>query len=576
MIERAQCSARPVRQLYMALALTLPAFAEASWSMPGQGMFAWTFPSGPPTLAAFVQESTDLRSWNDLAPADDSRIHLTVDRAGRDQLRYTLPTSLAPLDFRRLRLAPFRTVPVTTRNEVVAAIASAQPGDAIVLADGVWTAPGSPWELVFNAVGRPGAPVLLTAATPGGAVFSGPTRISISGQHVIVSGLKFDGATNTSGDRGIVEFRQGTTNFARNARLTQSVFLNCNPPSPSTRYHWVTLYGQDNRIDHCHFEGHNHSGVTVVVWVGAVPDRHRIDHNHFAGRMEAPNRENGWETIRVGTSDVSLNSSQTIVERNLFTNCDGEIEIISNKSGDNIYRHNTFVASAGTLTLRHGDRNRVEGNIFLGEGKSGTGGIRVIGEDHVIVNNVITGTRGRGGAAIALVAGIEDSPLSGYVEANRALVAHNTLQPQSGPAIFLAEGLGSSGRTRVPVGVQLTGNILIGAPSGDPVLQSLGGASADWQQNLAHPAAATPTIPGLVPADPLLTPDSESGLPLPAPGSPAIGSVTPAVPGLIEDARGRPRPTPATAGALESAPLPTTLPTFRPLTPADVGPAWWP
>ena len=43
-----------------------------------------------------------------------------------------------------------------------------------------------------------------------------------------------------------------------------------------------------------------------------------------------------------------------------FDRCDGEVEIISSKSGGNIYRGNLFLQSRGTLTLRHGDGNLVE------------------------------------------------------------------------------------------------------------------------------------------------------------------------------------------------------------------------
>ena len=44
------------------------------------------------------------------------------------------------------------------------------------------------------------------------------------------------------------------------------------------------------------------------------------------------------------------------MEQNFFDRCDGELEIISSKSCDNIYRGNTFLNCAGMLTLRHGNR----------------------------------------------------------------------------------------------------------------------------------------------------------------------------------------------------------------------------
>src|SRR5690606_7963466 len=89
------------------------------------------------------------------------------------------------------------------------------------------------------------------------------------------------------------------------------------------------------------------------------------------------------ETLRVGTSHYSLSNSSTIIENNVFDRCDGEVEIISIKSGANIIRNNLIFESKGAVVLRHGNKNIVEGNVFLGNGVDHTGGIRVIrSEEH--------------------------------------------------------------------------------------------------------------------------------------------------------------------------------------------------
>ncbi|MDC6636593.1 hypothetical protein OEZ81_27000, partial [Leclercia adecarboxylata] len=80
--------------------------------------------------------------------------------------------------------------------------------------------------------------------------------------------------------------------------------------------------------------------------------------------------------MRIGTSHDSQSDSRTVVENNWFEQCDGEVEIVSNKSGGNIYRGNVFQDSRGSLVLRHGHGNRVERNVFLGHGKAHTGGGR--------------------------------------------------------------------------------------------------------------------------------------------------------------------------------------------------------
>ncbi len=139
---------------------------------------------------------------------------------------------------------------------------------------------------------------------------------------------------------------------------------------------------------------------------------------------------------------MSLSSGYTIVEHNLFEDCDGDPEIISVKSCDNIIRHNTFVGSYGTLSLRHGNRNRVEGNYFFGNNKpigtspAGsdlyTGGIRIYGTDHVIINNYMEGLNGtRWDAPITLTLGDaidgQSSNLSKHFRAERVTIAYNTL-----------------------------------------------------------------------------------------------------------------------------------------------------
>ena len=59
-------------------------------------------------------------------------------------------------------------------------------------------------------------------------------------------------------------------------------------------------------------------------------------------------------------------------------------EIISNKSCKNTYSDNGFYECKGTLTLRHGNDCLVTGNYFIGNNISQTGGVRIIGENHVV------------------------------------------------------------------------------------------------------------------------------------------------------------------------------------------------
>jgi poly(beta-D-mannuronate) lyase len=207
--------------------------------------------------------------------------------------------------------------------------------------------------------------------------------------------------------------------------LTNCLFEQTSDSDVGIESRWLSVYGTKNRIDHCYFGGKKNRGSTLVVWVAGAVERHRIDHNLFGPRPELG--RNGGETIRIGTSDVSELDCRTIVEDNYFHECNGEAEIISNKSCENIYRHNVFDACSGALTLRHGHRCLVDGNVFLGRKKRGTGGVRIIGQEHTVTNNYFEGLRGDAErAAICLMNGVPNGSLNGYAPVRKAIVSHNT------------------------------------------------------------------------------------------------------------------------------------------------------
>jgi len=151
----------------------------------------------------------------------------------------------------------------------------------------------------------------------------------------------------------------------------------------------------------------------------------RIDHNYFGPRPILGS--NGGETLRVGTSHHSLTDSRTLIDNNYFDRCDGEVEIISIKSGGNTLRGNVFVESQGALTLRHGSNTLVEDNVFLGNGKDHTGGIRVINSDQTVRNNYLEGLTGyRFGGGLVVMNGVPNSPAYRYHQVNNAQIDNNS------------------------------------------------------------------------------------------------------------------------------------------------------
>ena len=456
----------------------------------------------------------------------------------------------------------------TTRVRDAAALKTAleraRPGDSIALADGPWT----DTEIDFHAEGSPDAPITLRAETPGRVVLGGGSKLRIGGRHLIVSGLRFEGPT-TLRSGSVVEFRRDSKRLAEHCRLTDCAFVNVNPADKKTDTKWVSLYGQDNRVDRCFFEGKTNVGTTLVVWVADRPNGHRIDYNHFGPRPRLGG--NGGESIRIGTSDVSMNVSRTTVEANLFEGCDGEGEIVSNKSCENVYRGNTFVECAGALTLRHGNRCIVEGNIFLGRGKRETGGVRVIGEGHRVVNNAFVDLIGSGAkSALTVMNGVPDSPLNEYFRVKDATIAFNTFAGCRHPIVL---GLGDKKATLPPVRCTIANNLIEGRSG--PLVEVLAQpVDLRWRGNLFHGAEVglSPVPDGIADRDPRLV-IADDGLPRPGPDSPAIGAAVGDDPEVRIDIDGQPRD--GAGGKDVGCDQRSTAPIARrPLRPEDVGPSW--
>jgi len=312
---------------------------------------------------------------------------------------------------------------VRTQQEYRDAVRSARPGDTIVLADGVW----KDFEMLFTATGAADAPITLTAETKGKVFITGQSNLRMSGKHLVVSGLVFrDGHTPTN---TVISFRRTRGDLAYHSRVTEVVIDRFNNPERQETDFWVMLYGKHNRFDHNHLEGKSNAGVTMAVRLDSEEsqeNQHRIDHNYFGPRPILGS--NGGETLRIGTSAYSLNDSLTLVENNVFDRCNGELEIISSKSGGNTFRGNLFLESRGTLTLRHGNGNLIEDNVFLGNRAAHTGGIRVINADQVVRNNYLHGLTGhRFGGALVVMNGVPDSPINRYHQVANAIIENNSV-----------------------------------------------------------------------------------------------------------------------------------------------------
>ncbi|MEO0470962.1 MAG: polysaccharide lyase 6 family protein [Bacteroidota bacterium] len=361
------------------------------------------------------------------------------------------------------------------------AVQSASPGDRIVLANGVW----QDVELVFEAKGTKEAPITLTVEEKGKVSLEGQSNIRIAGEYLVVEGLLFQhGYTPTN---EVISFRRNKEQLANHCRVTECVINNYSNPERFESDYWVGVYGKNNRFDHNYLAGKSNQGVTMAVRLNTEASRenhHQIDHNYFGYR--AILGSNGGETLRIGTSHYSLTNSQTIVEYNYFDRCNGEHEIISNKSCQNVFRNNTFHECQGTLTMRHGNETLVEGNYFFGNHKANTGGIRIINETQTVRNNYcygLTGYRFRG--ALVIMNGVPNSPPNRYNQVIDSEASNNTLVDCE--YIQLCAGSDEE-RSAIPQNTKVHNNIFYTADKKDlfTVYDDISGI--DFQNNLISPA----------------------------------------------------------------------------------------
>ena len=349
---------------------------------------------------------------------------------------------------------------VSDQAEYFEAVKNAQAGDVITLKNGEW----KDFEILLTGEGREDAPITLTAETKGEVIITGESNLRLGGEYLHVTGLVFkDGYTPT---KEVIAFRKNKSLLANNSRVSEVVIDNFNQPQRGEPSFWVMMYGKNNRFDHNHLVGKRNAGVTMAVRLNSeesLENRHLIDHNYFGPRSILGS--NGGETLRIGTSHHSRKDSFTRVENNYFDRADGELEIISNKSGRNEFIGNTFYKSRGTLTMRHGNNNLVEGNVFFGENADHTGGIRVINAGQTIRNNYMEGLKGtRFGGALVVMNGVPNGPINRYDPVINAEIVNNTLVDSDN--IQLGAGSDEE-RSGVPEDSRMADNLIVNSDGRD-------------------------------------------------------------------------------------------------------------
>ena len=379
---------------------------------------------------------------------------------------------------------------VKSQSEYNEAAKKVVAGDVITLANGQWP----DFEIKISGKGTKAKPIILTSQDPGKVLLTGQSNLRIGGEYILVSGRVFKNGYSPTGE--VISFRRSKDDLARNSRVTEVVIDHFSKLDRYDDDYWVAMYGKSNRFDHNHLVGKTNKGVTFAVRLDSEESRengHRIDHNYFGPRPVLGS--NGGETLRIGTSHYSMFNSNTLVENNYFDRCDGEVAIISSKSGSNIFRGNVFDQSRGALVFRHGDGTLVENNVFLGRGKAHTGGIRVINRNQTVRNNYMEGLDGTGFAsALTVMNGVPNSPVNRYVQVDGAVIENNTIVDSK--RITLGAGADEE-RSAAPVNSRMSNNILGGSYDGNLIEVDADISGIEFSDNILVKGKAAQPIAGV-------------------------------------------------------------------------------
>lgn len=457
---------------------------------------------------------------------------------------------------------------MTDLSQLQQQVAAAPPGSEFIIKDGIY----KDVLLSLNGHGAAGQPIIIRAQTPGGAVFTGESSLMFSGaKYIVFKDFYFDRCTPISDN--IAEPYSSVLLLigAQHCEITDNYFYQCGREYTGVlRMHTKSSY---NTIRNNVFDGSLSLSIRISGNTGAnVNLYNNISYNYFKDILPVseviPGATNGLECIQLGTGGARYESYYNTVEYNLFENVTGDGgEIISNKTSDNIYRHNTFLNCNSGLTIRNGNNCLVDSNFFINAAR----GVRLYGQNHTIRNNYFYG----GQDAIKIPASNDDGDnVSGYDRTINTLVANNTIV-NAGRSVIIGEGYNeSTGFIFKPENTRVLNNYIYS--SYGTAVNHAASINTSFENNLLHltgTAEANYESPGLTEAEVGIVHDSASGIFRPQNAALVVDRGS-AVENLTHDIDGQPRTGAPDIGADEISDAPVLR---RPLSVHDVGPAdkWW-
>ena len=333
--------------------------------------------------------------------------------------------------------------------------------------------------------------ITFRAESNGGVVFTGSSTLLVKTSKTTVKGFHWQDPVLAEGSEHVMRFYKGTSYNT----LTECAISGDNTTANYERAcKWVSLGGNNHTVEQCSFTDKRDRGALLVVWFDeGVKPSHTIQNNYFTRPtiLMDPNDNapaNEQETLRIGDSANSLSDGGCIVKGNHFYKCYGEsAEVVSNKSCANTYIGNFFEECKGTLSLRHGNNCLVEGNYFYGNNVEESGGVRIIGENHIVRGNHFEKLTGVGyKAALSLVRGQENAALSGYAQVKNALVEENIFNECT---LAMHVNYGGSSMTVPVVSTTIRKNTLVSTNTSNYIVRyetSTPEAEITWEDNTLY------------------------------------------------------------------------------------------
>ncbi len=419
----------------------------------------------------------------------------------RSSLAQVCALTLAGLIIQVTFLGRATTYVVSSISELNTRISGAVAGDTIIVTNGVYTNNSA---INITKAATAANPITIMAQTIGGVEIRGAKGFTLSSPaaYITIQGFNFTHSGNISIASGTSFCR-----FTRNIVELQIASTN------TTSY--ININGDDVQIDHNELRNKSTLGEMLdIAGSGTQVARRLWVHHNYFHDFSSPGG-NGAETVRWGLSGLSLSTGSGLCEYNLFVRCEGENEMISNKSSGNTYRYNTVRdCVGGQISQRHGNDCYYYGNYM-----TNTDGIRVFGDRHRIFSNYLEGNStgvdmGNGDGDV-----FNGAPLTAHDRPDDNIVIYNTFINNTTHYEMMGRtgGLGSSNTV-------VANNIFQGGGNMASISAN-GPYTGTWSNNIHWQTSTPGNMPatGYITENPLLARDARGIFHLQS-GSPAINA----------------------------------------------------